>query len=201
MKKSVTKGVGPARKELRVAHAALERMKRASTFTEFEAAWQDALTRIERAWNKMRGAFADSAYEPWRGNHASLRKTDPLLRYVSHARDAEEHTVADTLSHEPGTIAINPASGHSLHIDELAMAGGVMSLKSPQAIKVTIQPGRASLLPATTRGVTYQPPTEHCGRPLERTDPVYIAERAIEYYEQLLADSESRFGENRAGKA
>jgi len=201
MKKAVAKGVGASRKELVAARAALERMKHATSFADFESGWQDTLTRVERAWNKTKGAFADGAFAPWRGNHSSLRGTDPLLRYVSHARDAEEHTVAETLSHEPGSIGINPASGRSLHIDELTMVGGVMSIKSPQAIKVTIQPSRATLLPATSRDVTYRPPAEHLGRPLERTDPVYVAERAIEYYEKLLADAEGRFAESRGGKA
>src|SRR5436309_881550 len=124
MEMAVTKGVAPARKELGGARAALERMRRATSFIDFESAWQDALTRVEKAWRKTKDAFADSAYAPWRGSHSNLRSTDHLLRYVRHARDAEEHTVADTLSHEQSSVAINPASGSSLHIDELTIVGG-----------------------------------------------------------------------------
>jgi len=58
------------RKELTAArHGAIEKMKRARSFVQFEAAWQDYLSRIERAWNKSAQAYTDSAFAPWRGAH------------------------------------------------------------------------------------------------------------------------------------
>ncbi len=189
----MSKGMGPARKEIAAARSAIERMKKATSFAAFEGGWQDCLTRIEKCWNKTKDAFADGDYGPWRGNHDSVRKSDPLLRYVSHARDAEEHTLTDTLAQEPASIGINPASGTSLYIQELRVIGGVMSIKSPQPVKVTIQPGRLRLLSATSRGVTYAPPSEHLGRPLESSEPLYVANRAIDYYERLLGEADRRF--------
>jgi len=194
----LAKELVPARKELIAARAALEQMRRAASFTAFESSWQDCLTRIERSWNKSKGAFADSNYQPWRGSHESVRKSDPLLRYLSHARDADEHTVADTLGHEPGSIGINPASGNSLYIESLTVRDGVMSIRSPQPIAITIQPGRVKLLPAKSRGVTYDPPSTHLGGALDRSDPDHVAERGVEYYERFLDEAEMRFGRGKA---
>ena len=196
----MTKGISQARKELVEARAALERIRVAASFAAYEAAWQDCLTRIERSWNKTKGAFADGRYRPWRGTHEHARRNDQLLSYLSHARDAEEHTVADTLAQEPGSIGLNPAFGDVLIIESLTIRGGVMSVKSPHPIAITIQPGRIKLLPATSRGVTSPPPSEHLGVPLERADPDYVLERGIDYYDRLLADAEKRFDESR-GKA
>ena len=56
-----------SRKELDAARQAIDRMRRAQSFFEFEQAWQDYLGRVERAWNKTKDVFSEGSYVPWRG--------------------------------------------------------------------------------------------------------------------------------------
>ena len=194
------KPLDPSRKELKRARRSVAEMKAAHAFAQFESSWQDALTHIERSWNKTKRAFTDGGYEPWRGARERERVTDPLLHYAKVARDSDEHTVAATLEQLPGSVTINPSQGNSLFIEEMRIQGGKLAIKGADpGVAVTVTPPGAKLLPATSRGVTCQPPAEHLGKPLEPSNPVTVAEAAIDYYQSALDDAEGRFGKSEHG--
>jgi hypothetical protein len=123
-----------------------------------------------------------------------LRQKDPLLAYVRNARDSDEHTVDDIVSHEPGGIGINPAEGNSLHIESMEINRGVISIASPQRIRVDFIPGKTKLLAVTKRDGTYPAPTSHLGDAIDPENVADVAERAISFYEGVLDEAESTFG-------
>ena len=169
-------------------------MRGARAFAEFESAWQDCLTRLERAWNKFAGAYSASAFEPWRGRYEHDRTNDELLRYLKQARDAEEHTVGDTVVNEPGATGINASSGKSLYIERMTIDRGAVTIQGAKpGIAVTMIPGRAKLLPAVSRGVTTPIPATHLGNPVVGPDPISVAEAGLAYYEAMLDAAHLRF--------
>jgi hypothetical protein len=162
-----------SRKELDIARQKIHHRRRAQSFVEFEQAWQDYLGRIERAWNKTKDVFSDPSYAPWRGCHEHVRNSDQLLRYLKQARDAEEHTVRETISKEPGGIGINPSSGNTLHIEHMTINRGKITFGGAKpGIAITVYPERVKLMPAISRGVTTPTPKEHLGQPFVGTNPV-----------------------------
>ena len=102
-----------------------------------------------------------------KGKYEQLRKKDPLLVYLINARGADEHTVNEIVSREPGGIGINPAEGNSLYIEEMTINKGTISIKSPQKIRVDFIPARTKLLPVVNRGRTYPIPISHRGTPID----------------------------------
>lgn len=182
-------------KELRQAEAAVRQMRQARNAGEFEGAWKEYLHRVERVWNKSHRAYQDGAYEPWRGTYAEARRTDPLLRYLKQARDADEHTVEPIITREPGGVAIGAVTAGPVYVEEMTISDGVVRIKNAQpGLAITVVPGRWRLLPAASRGVATPPPTEHAGRPLGGTDPVSVADMGLAYYRVFLSAARGRFG-------
>lgn len=85
-------------KDLNRAQEFLEEMADATTFTEYENAWLDFLYRLERVWELTKLRYqAEHWFSKVYGSYAKLRKKDPLLKYLKHARNAETHTIQGTL--------------------------------------------------------------------------------------------------------
>lgn len=109
------------------------------------------------------------------------------------ARGAEEHTVNEITTRHPGGIGINPAEGNSLFIEHMEVNNGVISIRSPQKLKIEFTPGRMGLSPVTNRGRTYAMPTSHLGKSIDPHDVHAVARTALDFYEQALRDAEAFF--------
>ena len=182
------------RNELVKASAEIEGMRRAASLDVFEDHWKSYLNRLERIWNKASHHYGKSPkWNGWKGRYEQLRKKDELLSYLINARGADEHTVNAIVSREPGGIGINPTEGNSLFLEEMTIQNGVISIKSPQKLRVDFIPAKTKLIPITNRGRTYPAPTTHLGKPIDATDVIHVAEMGAEFYEKLLTDAESFF--------
>lgn len=143
-------------------------------FASFESAWREFLQKIERVWNKAQAALAGQArWGKLESEIAHLRNTDPLLRYLRHARNADEHSIQPVATEWQANLrATAVESGH---------------------VKLEWKPWDRPLLPVRNRGVTYEPPTTHLGRSLVEmrrdsrlAEPVFVAELALRFYRELL---------------
>ena len=71
----------------------------------------------------------------------------------------------------------------------------IHELKSLDGKPVLVEqiPAHSILLPVKGRGgITYQPPTQHLGKPLTNNLPLTVGRVAIVYLEALLVDAEAR---------
>lgn len=182
------------RTELSKANTYVEGMRGAKSLDEFEDNWKNYLHRLERVWNKTLNHYSKSPkWNGWKGKYEQLRKSDLLLSYLINARGADEHTVNEITSREPGGIGINPAEGTKLVIDEMKINKGSISIKSPHGIRIDFIPAKTVLVPVTNRGRTYPVPTLHLGKPINPNKVVEIAEIGIRFYQTFLEDVESNF--------
>jgi hypothetical protein len=180
--------------ELSRARAAIETMRNAKTFDQFEECWKEFLGRLERVWNKGFNHFGKSPkWNGWKGKFEGLRKTDPLLSYLINARGADEHTINEIVGREPGGIGINPAEGNNLYIEHMEINNGNIFIKSPQKIKIDFFPARTTLLPVTNRGRTYPVPTTHLGNAVDPINVIAVAEAGAQFYEHFLSQAEEFF--------
>jgi hypothetical protein len=92
-----------AKFELRSAERALGRMRSASDFDSFEDTWRQYLMALRKVWIKTeRGCqHVRKRFEPWQGKFKRQRKKAQLLRYLKHARNADEHTIQLILDDVP----------------------------------------------------------------------------------------------------
>jgi hypothetical protein len=167
----------------------------AKSFDEFEEHWREFLRRLERIWNKSEAHYRRSPkWNGWKGKFEALRREDELLLYLYQARGAEEHSVAELVQHEPGSLAIKAGPSGSVHIRRMQMAGNRIELEvlgEPPVIELT--PSRVKLLPVTNRGRTYSPPTKHLGVDIDPTRVIEAAELAIAFYDELLKKADVEF--------
>lgn len=180
--------------ELARARDAAKKMAAAATLDDYEENWKEFLRRVERCWSKVQSHYGKRPkWNGWQGRIDRLRRTDPLLAYLVSSRGAQEHTVNAITTRHPGGIGINPAEGNSLYIEHMEGNNGVVSIRSPQKLKIDLIPGRMGLIPVTNRDRTYATPTSHLGKTIDPDDVSAVARAALDFYEQAVRDAENFF--------
>jgi len=174
-------------RELSKARDCIEVMRKSKSMLEFEKNWVDFLHHLERSWNKVENLYRkEPSWNGWVGKYRTLRETDPLLSYLSNARDADEHTIQEIVKRQPGSIGINGPRGAGLRIDEMKIGKGLIKIKSPDKIKITFYPGKIGLLPVVNLGRRYEVPKSHLDKPINPDKVVELAEVAEGFYSGFL---------------
>ena len=179
-------------KDIKIAKFAIEAMSETTNFEDFEKNWQDFLFRIERAWESANNhaKLSGGKTQQWLSNNSALRRKDPLLRFLKHARDAETHAVSATIDRSV-QISLADRLGKRFALDSVSVSleDGVLTLdvKSPNKNidwTPSLLPGDPYLTKFKTRGQWYNPPTHHLNEKIENFHPVAIAILGLEFYKK-----------------
>jgi hypothetical protein len=184
-----------AKKELRTAAFAIERMRTASTFGAFERAWLDFLSAVEKAWAKVGATCGprSTKFQPWQGGYTKRRREDPLLQYLEQARNADHHGLEESVAYRPGSytaVIQGDVEIESMTIDEHGRISEYVGNVAP-IIRET--PPRAVLQAIRNRGETYLPPSKHAGPPFIPHDPIWVAETGLTFFVEYVAAAEAVF--------
>jgi len=173
--------------ELNAAQYAIERLKKAETYPEMKAAWQDVVSRLEKTWTKAKLECAGCVGEPRTllDTTTATRGSDELLIYLSQARHADQHSLESGTSWGLG-MRIEVPAGASVNID---FETGTVKAKDGD-IHVAVAGPVYALIPVVNRGVTFDPPEQHLGKPVKGTDPITVAKTGFSFYSQLVSDLE-----------
>ncbi|MGL5003277.1 MAG: hypothetical protein ACRDAM_10100, partial [Casimicrobium sp.] len=101
-----------------------------------------------------------------------LRIGDPLLSYLRHARNADEHSIQKV------------ATEGNVNLRALEV--------KPGTFRIQWDAFDRPLLPVKNRGVVYPPPREHLGQSIEDrlgkgvAEPVVLADLALHFYQNML---------------
>lgn len=87
------KSLEHGRDELQMAEAALNACASETTLVRVNKLWRDFLKHLDTAWNMMHGLKKELKGIQIKEleSATNLRKRDPLLNYLKHARNAQEH--------------------------------------------------------------------------------------------------------------
>ena len=91
--------VDQASTKLEKARQAVAAMARSNDLQALEAAWID-FVKLEQ------GTKANASSEGWFSRKKHERKLDPLLSYIHHARNAEEHTIEPITERVSSSVAV-----------------------------------------------------------------------------------------------
>jgi hypothetical protein len=150
--------------------------------------WSDLLHRLDRFWNRFNAHFKRSPrWNRWSAGCKVEVTRDPLLQYLSKARDADHHTIGNVIAVEGGTLKVD--AGGRVILKHTATPNTWEVIHTSGA--VVFDPSKLVLKPATTRGVTYDVPRHHLGSPVDPNDAALIASLAINYFAALLARAEA----------
>src|SRR5438045_1159874 len=87
-----TTAIDKAHEHLELARAAAENLHAENGFKPYQQAWSLFLSQVSRFYSKMeQGSKGCGKSEGWFGRKKHERRSDPLLSYIHHARDADEH--------------------------------------------------------------------------------------------------------------
>lgn len=182
------KAIEHASRHMFAAAASLSTMKDSNDFQNIEANWTQFLGLAGKVFSKLeQGAKCSTSSKAWFGRVIGLRRSDPLLRYVWHARNAEEHTLQDVVSLNPGYAQWNPPTEAEAEKLRLALKDEPRPYCFLGVVEGVLP--HPKLQPVTDRGQTYLPPTEHLGCPLENTSPAAVGDLLLSYLANLLDEA------------
>jgi hypothetical protein len=90
-----------AQTEIESAHQSLTDLGATNHFGEIERHWAVFLVHFERIFHRLEAA-AGGKGDDWYGQLEQFRKKDPLLSYLLHARNVDEHGLKTVTKREPG---------------------------------------------------------------------------------------------------
>lgn len=180
--------------ELQKCAELLEALEKAASTQEFEELWQRFLGNLERVWNKCLNHFGKSPkWNGWKGRFERERRIDPLLSYLSNARGAHEHTVADITTSQPASIGIGAGPNGSVHIKHLSIGPNGITGDWAGDLAITFIPGKVDPIAVTNRGRIYQVPDSHIGQKLPDKTVLTLGRYGLNYYVNLVAAAEKHF--------
>ena len=103
------------------------------------------------------------------------RKNDQLLRYLEHARNADQHSIQLILDDVPEQIVT--VGGDTVYV------GNDIVIIAP----------RIELRPVEDRGESYNPPVEHLGKALTEHGPLKVADLGLRFYAGFVEQAERKF--------
>lgn len=191
---------------IRRCNKAIDQLRDAKNIEDAEDAWWAFLVAAKGLWVQLKkGASNNQKAMTWLGTKVKFRKSDPLLNYLFHARDSDEHTVEFSSKGLSGglkissgapiltmqrqgdvirLVGVSPEEGKSIedYIDPNTGA-----IKGLQFFPITIR-----LLEATARdGTVYPSPKSHLGNTIDPNDAVQCAALALKWYEALISEAET----------
>jgi hypothetical protein len=185
-----------SKSELQRAKQSLAELKSSNDFKHFEDKWRDLLNYLEKCWIKSEREcqHLKNRFQPWQGSFHALRRSDPLLKYLKHARDCDNHSVQEIVDKIPGRTTgnfINPRGGY---IERMVIEKGVVKEYSGDPMIFEFKSGKVEAKGVQNLGQSFTPPLYHRGKPLNNSkDPIEIAELGIAFYEDYLNQIEIKF--------
>lgn len=189
-----------AAEHLELARGAVGEMTLDNGFKAYEQAWSQFLTQASRLYSKLeQGAKGGGASEPWFGKKKHERKKDPLLSYIHHARDCDEHSIEHiaSLSADYISAQVTPGEGFYTSFEFMIDDKGRKHYRNIRAGSpngpVPIEAVNAKVVTLTVHdrryGNKFEPPLMHLTRPIVDTSPKGLASLAVTYLEQLLDEA------------
>lgn len=186
-----------AKRELKGAETAIQRMSNAKTIEGLEDEWKVFLNSIEKVWIKTERSCQTirNKFQPWQGAYARERKKDSLLRYLKHARNSDQHTIQETMQKKDASSSMYVEGGPGVtHIESLVIQNGqVVEYRGNKPLILENLPNRIELLPVQDNSKWYNPPRWHKHIKLAWPAPIDVAVLGFEYYREFLNELENKF--------
>ena len=174
----------------RKAERSLEALNASTNFADAEEAWTDFLLAVSAIYSKLeQGAKGHPKAEPWFGKVKHERKTDPLLRYLHFARNADYHGLKRVTQKNPGQTALGFEPGFNerqpLKIARVAAPG---ELPIEPMMDAWVMGPHLTLIRAvdTLHGDYADPPQTHLGNKIDHRYPLEAGAAAMPYLGSVL---------------
>ncbi|WP_327754748.1 hypothetical protein VVT58_04560 [Sphingobium sp. SJ10-10] len=158
--------------------------------------WSEFLIEHQRWFIRMRHALARGPSSAWHGKLLKVRRDDPMLQYMEHARHADEHGLED-IATITGGIQIK-GNGSKIPIK---VQGRITSdriwMRATQGNKpaiVTSKPEDLEVKPVINRNIKYPVPLEHLQSPIGSKHPRVFARLSQDFMSARMYEVRENFG-------
>ena len=189
--------VQQAREKYAAAVDALEELRLSATLAKARTLWARFLFTANGVYAKLEhGSKVSATSRQWFGAKKNERKTDPLLAYMRHARNADEHALQIISRVEPkrSLIIIDTPRGKTYgYVKSLRSSdAGVTYTSTPDTVSVSFEPERfIALRVYDDRGARwYEVPDSHKGIPVANSSPVTIGGLFIIHLGVVISEAE-----------
>lgn len=173
-----------AEQEIILAKEDLQKLKTTSEPLKLERLFANIADYLGKAFNKLLHVTHGSQGELLKTMNEAKhkRKIDPLLKYLHHVRNANQHTGVHLADFE--IISRTPIDYVTITRIGKDENGNEMKIDEQHPL----YPSKLQLKPVRDSGQIYSPPMYHNGTPLKYYyDPFEVASLGISYYENLLS--------------
>lgn len=174
----------------RVASATIDNAKSPK---EVEVAWSNFLTPAHRIFSKLeQGAKTNTHSQDWFKKKKVERRSNEILKYLHHARNADEHGLAKVLDQTQPGLALGVGPG-AWRFDGTLGPGGTLRVTAMggqvpgQSKFVEKIPAKIKLRTVIDRGVSYDPPKNDSGSGML---PNEAAKAALVFLETMIAEAD-----------
>lgn len=208
-----SKALRKARLRYNVALSNAQALQTTTSFEDFSQHWYVFLHAAKGIYTTLeQGAKATPQARQWFGRKNQERKDDPLLRYISEARNDDEHGIEDAVERAPSKLefGVSDPDFSAFMRDQrgntFAGSGAAVTFvgKMPTAdempdltpldgkpVKIVFTPERPVLKAVHDRmRRSYDPPTDHLGKQLKSGSPQEVARLTVDYLADLLQEAE-----------
>lgn len=184
-----------ARKEILLARKALDRLKSASSPDDEDTHWKEFLGRLTRFWNKTESALkGDPKFfnSPHVKRVKAALKSDELIRYLSQARNMDEHRHEETTDIMPGGFENVSTRNSRMRVrnPKIMINGVTMDVPPPPGYQRKAVRAELRLKTLKNRDQTYAVPHTHAGHDITLASVPIYAELGLAFYESVLNDLE-----------
>lgn len=183
-----------AERRLAKAEKSLSALGIATSFDEAEEAWTDFLLAVAGIYSKLeQGAKSKGSSLGWFGRIKKIRRDDPLLRYLHHARNSDEHGIERVVRRftQNGELwGRRPQYGERIpvtlqQIDDAGQPFG-------DEFEAMFQGDTIKLIRVVDRryGDCFDPPQTHLGNEvLYYEEPLDVGRLALAYLKTMVAEA------------
>lgn len=186
-----------AKRELKAAETAIERMAKSESIEDLEDEWKSFLNSVEKCWVKTERACQPfrNKFQPWQGKFSKERKKDPVLRYIKHARNSDQHTIQEAMQKTDASSSMYVEGGPGItHIERLTIRDGkLIEYRGNKPLVIENLPNRVELLRVKDGSKWYNPPRSHKHIKLLWPAPLDVAVLGLEYYRDFVKQAEASF--------
>jgi hypothetical protein len=180
--------VNAARVQLGRATQSLTELKGSNDFATIETHWAAFLVAMTRVFTKLeQGSKTSYKSNAWWGRRVHEKKTDPLLRYLLHARNADEHTLQQITEFNPGRAHVGQPTAQEIadlhhQLEHETRPHAVLGLAEVVFPHVVLKE-------VVDKGVRFSPPQSHLDVPLTNTSPAHVGDLALAYLEAMIKEA------------
>jgi hypothetical protein len=187
-----------AKEKLSIAHSKVAAMRAANDIYALAGLWEEFLTLQQQVFLRLRKAFEHGQSQAWSDAVFNEQRTDEMLKYILHARNANEHGIDNITETSPSQLTIKPKEGTTLSVKHMIVDSRgpapwvAMDHETMAKAVVSFLPATIKLVRVRDRGIDYDPPTNHLGQRLDAT-PIIVAELTTSYLARKVTEAENQF--------